>query len=88
MCAQEMFKELGYECNIEHYTMLDSNGPRDSVMIIYENKGSITYRITFDEVNEDIEILPEVYGRPHDWVLLNLNLLKAINKQCEELGWT
>ena len=34
-----------------------------------------------------IEINPTVNGRPHYFVRLDKKLLKAINKQIEELEW-
>lgn len=76
MKAKEMFEELGYECEI--------------------GLKYIDYAKHFKEIKQhgyilfDLEektILPSMeYGSTHA-LEIDMTLLKAINKQVEELGW-
>ena len=76
MTAEEMFKKLGY---INIY--------RDEAYIKYEDKKSFTsVLITFYPIRQTfkIELLDENGVYIYD---ISIELLRAINKQVEELGW-
>lgn len=73
MNAKEMFKELGYKRNVEN----------EKIIYLIETKGSFYYQeIIFNLVKKIIVIDGNFLE-----VAIENNLLKAINKQCEELGW-
>ena len=81
MSAKEMFEKLGYECERD-----------DNNWLIYNKKAVVDYKITFvkrgDYNNQEcVEIKPTINGQPHYFVRLDIDLLQAINKQVEELGW-
>ena len=78
MKAKEMFEKLGYE-------------------LVFENKEVLRYRkkhldvefwkvyelVTGEKIKKFIKV-STVYDKPY---LISLDLLQAINKQIEELGW-
>ena len=71
--ASEMFERLGYTKNVE------------SKKLIYTKnlKGMFRYiEITFDLTEKEIELYDD-----HEAYTVNNALLKAIDKQVEELGW-
>lgn len=73
MTAREMFEKLEYTRN------LDSN------KLIYTKALKGTYHcfeITFDLTEKEVELYDD-----HESYTINSALLKAINKQAEELGW-
>lgn len=73
MTASEMFERLGYKRNVE------------SKKLIYTKnlKGMFRYiEITFDLTEKEIELYDD-----HEAYTVNNALLKAIDKQAEELGW-
>ena len=74
MNAREMFEELGYERSA------------DIDVIAYSKKLDDTFfhrfEIMFDLLEKDI-VLDDGY----EAYIINYALLKAINKQCKELGW-
>lgn len=73
MTAREMFEELGYQRNVEN----------EKIIYIIETKGSFYYQeIIFNLVKKIIVIDGNFLE-----VAIENNLLKAINKQAEELGW-
>lgn len=73
MTAREMFEELGYQRNVEN----------EKIIYIIETKGSFYYQeIIFNLVKKIIVIDGNFLE-----VAIENNLLKAINKQVEELGW-
>lgn len=73
MTAQEMFEKLGYQRNVEN----------EKIIYLIETKGSFYYQeIIFNLVQKVIVIDGNFLE-----VAIENNLLKAINKQCEELGW-
>ena len=77
MTAREMFEKLGYE-----YT-------EDNYFIFYQENTNkpVQYKIHFCKLEECVELMPQIDGRLHYFTRLNKKLLKAINKQVEELGW-
>ena len=75
MSAKELFEELGYEQEIlENYFNRFIRYKKDAKRIVFRN---------------DKKIIPyEDYGdMGEDGTLLDMNELKAINKQISELGW-
>ena len=73
MTASEMFERLGYKRNVE------------SKKLIYTKnlKGMFRYiEITFDLTEKEIELYDD-----SEAYTVNNALLKAIDKQVEELGW-
>lgn len=73
MTASEMFERLGYKRNVE------------SKKLIYTKnlKGMFRYiEITFDLTEKEIELYDD-----NEAYTVNNALLKAIDKQVEELGW-
>lgn len=73
MTAQEIFEKLGYQRNVEN----------EKIIYLIETKGSFYYQeIIFNLVQKVIVIDGNFLE-----VAIENNLLKAINKQCEELGW-
>ena len=73
MTAKEMFEKLEYKRN------LDSNE------LIYTKALKGTYHcfeITFDLTEKEVELYDD-----HEAYTINRDLLKAIFKQVEELGW-
>lgn len=73
MTARDMFKKLWYQRDVEN----------EKIIYIIETKGSFYYQeIIFNLVKKIIVIDGNFLE-----VAIENNLLKAINKQCEELGW-
>lgn len=79
MSAREMFEELGYELVYENYEVLRyrKDGKLDvEFWKVYETE-------TGKKLKKYIHI-SDVYSRSY---FASINLLQAINKQVEELGW-
>ena len=73
MTAREMFEELGYQRSEEN----------EKIIYLIETKGSFYYQeIIFNLVQKVIVIDGNFLE-----VAIESDLLKAINKQAEELGW-
>lgn len=73
MTASEIFEKLGYIINL------------DSKKLIYTKALKGTYHcfeITFDLIEKEVELYDD-----HEAYTINNDLLKAIDKQAEELGW-
>ena len=75
MTAKEMFEELGYKRSEDDY------------FIVYTNDKTVQYTFHFSKEYKCIEIIPTLSGNIHYFTRLSRKLLKAINKQVEELGW-
>ena len=71
-----MFEELGYELT-----------GKDEEFITYTKKAIVHYDIVFCINEKCFEIVPFIKELPHSFSRIDLKLLQAINKQCEELGW-
>ena len=74
MTAREMFKKLGYRIST------------DIDMIKYRKKLDDTFywiEVIFDLLEKEIVLDDNGY----EAYIITCALLKAINKQCEELGW-
>lgn len=81
MIAKEMFEKLGYD--------LDEENDKE---ILYKMKWEIssTYYVSFDLKNKNIEcyyFASDSPFTPAESFAVDLDLLQAINKQVEELGW-
>lgn len=73
MTAREMFEELGYKRSA------------DIDVIAYRKKidGTFHYfEVTFDLLEKEITL-----DDGYEAYIITYSLLKAINKQCKELGW-
>lgn len=71
MKAREMFEELGFECDSYEFTIRYYKEFRD-----YDDESytlDIVFRLIEQKLFSDFDI--------------DMKLLKAINKQIEELGW-
>ena len=75
--AKEMFEELGYKAiNTQH-----------SIEYI-KWKGQKEQSIYFDSATKTLGIyIYDTYDDVYDILTVDMPTLKAINKQCEELGW-
>lgn len=77
MNAREMFEELGYKRRADIDAMLP--------FIAYRKKidGTFHYfEVTFDLLEKEITL-----DDGYEAYVITYSLLKAINKQCKELGW-
>lgn len=73
MSAKEMFGELGYQRNVEN----------EKIIYLIETKGSFYYQEIIFNLLQKVIVID---GNFLDVAIEN-NLLKAINKQVEELHW-
>lgn len=72
MNAKEMFEELGYsKSEFRKHIKYENNGN----VVIFDNDSKMVRAI-------DLFLQEQPQPKP-----IYMNLLKAINKQCEELGW-
>lgn len=73
MTASEMFEELGYKRNVE----------REKIIYLFKYEfGYYYYQVTFDLSEKIIDI-----DNNFETNAIEDDLLKAIDKQAEELGW-
>ena len=82
MSAKEMFEKLGYtysECWLQSDLGFDSELDE----IYYQKEGKYTPQIKFSLGHKTISVYRENFKSS----AFNMKLLKAINKQVEELGW-
>jgi hypothetical protein len=81
MTAKEMFKELDYHQieDSEDYKIVYKRGVRPRP---HQNNSALPKKITFWKTLKSFDF---EYGRQGSY--LYLELLQAINKQAEELGW-
>jgi len=96
MIAREMFAELGYEF-YDHHCLVIPQSP--GVMIPQDAPYIEYYQVDIDDNVEIIKFYPQgkfitvdasfrTAGGQHKMTApLNMAELKAIMKQCEELGW-
>ena len=73
MTAIEMFKELGYQRNEEN----------EKIIYLIETKGSFYYQEIIFNLAQKVIVIDGNFLE----VAIESDLLKAINKQAEELGW-
>lgn len=73
MSAKEMFEELGYQRNVES----------EKIIYLIETKGSFYYQEIIFNLLQKVIVIDGNFLE----VAIETNLLKAINKQAEELGW-
>ena len=83
MTAKEMFEKLGYECDV------GCDGILYSQYIDIPNGDVANCQIDFDKVNKTVEkkVVQAGFGTKRYRTIINIEELKAINKQIEELGW-
>lgn len=70
--ADELFKELGYQIDRDEYR---------TVVYKTNRAGSMIYLCVFYNTNDESFRL-KIYEQ-----YMNIKLLQAINKKCQELGW-
>lgn len=75
MTAEETFKELGYVRKEDDY------------FISYVKKSIVTYTFYFSKEYKTVEVVPTFLEGIHYFTRIDAKLLRAINKQVEELGW-
>lgn len=83
--AEELFKGLGYK-KIAYPTEPDK---MTSFQLVYENRERTPYRIEFRK-NKDSKVMYIYPKKLSDSIYderMSLKVLRAINKQIEELGW-
>ena len=73
MSDKEMFEELGYQRNVES----------EKIIYLIETKGSFYYQEIIFNLLQKVIVIDGNFLE----VAIETNLLKAINKQAEELGW-
>ena len=76
LTAREMFEKLGYELT-----------GQDECFITYSKRALVDYDIVFCILEKCVEVVPSIKELPHTFSRIEMSLLKAINKQIEELGW-
>lgn len=77
MTAKEMFERLEYHQEEDNYY----------IRFKEINDKNVKYEIVFCKENETIELMPKINGKDHYFTRVDMDLLQAINKQVEELGW-
>ncbi len=80
--SKEMFEKLGYKDISYNYPHKD--------YIAYQNSKTVIYTIIFVKEYNCIELMPTLNideRKPVHFTRLDMELLQAINKQVEELGW-
>lgn len=80
MEAKEMFEELGYEQKIEYY-----RGKEKEIKYVVEEKYHSQF--VFDMNNKMFNAYFETSEGEEMPAWIEMKMLKAINKQIEELGW-
>lgn len=88
MTAKEMFEELGYE-------LINTTNPAYAHLIMYKrNTPQHVQRISFDNKSKkfacaclDDTYVKKGFRMKNTPMHCDINHLKAINKQIEELGW-
>lgn len=83
MTAKEMFKDLGYECDVS------CDGILYAKYIDSDKCGVEQHSISFGREDKTIEKYVGDAGFSHKYyrAYITLKELQAINKQVEELGW-
>ena len=76
--ARELFEELGYRYSENDYFI---------IYIGNEDIKPVEYKIAFSKEYNSLELMPTINGKEHYFTRIDKKLLKAINKQIEELGW-
>ena len=73
MTAREMFEELDYQRNEEN----------EKIIYLIETKGPFYYQEIIFNLLQKVIVIDGNFLE----VAIEIDLLKAINKQAEELGW-
>ena len=83
MTAQEMFEELGFKKYLNKY---DKEYKKEyGYEVFFRYKNDMT-EIAFDCLDMDYAVYGTIMGRGIT-VGITMELHKAINQQCKELGW-
>ena len=95
MTAREMFEQLGYDYYDNHYLNVPQSQdvliPQDAPYLEYTNKAKEGEEIIrfypYGELVTASAFIHSDDGRYMVYAPLNMRELKAVIKQCEELGW-
>lgn len=79
MTAREMFEKLGYEYDYLKYEC------SEDLITYHKDNLHIQFNLTGKQVVVQNDSSYQFYG--HAVFFINADVLKAINKQVEELGW-
>jgi hypothetical protein len=83
MTAKEMFEKLGYE-----YKLYDNEDKFNNGIQYYKkDKDDFETYVEFYFYHKRIWLLKKYKNKIAEGFVSNINLLQAINKQIEELGW-
>lgn len=90
MTAQEMFESMGFKKEKFDYFGLDRFIYKKP--IVYEEEYLYTFVVLFDKEQKVTAVYHDEYSENYDLCYdeppaVDMELLKAINKQCKELGW-
>lgn len=89
MTAQEMFESMGFKKEKFDYFGLDRLVYKKS--IVDEGDYLCTFVVLFDKEEKITSVYCDEYSEDYDDYdapsAIDMELLKAINKQCKELGW-
>ena len=84
MTAQEMFESMGFKKEKFDYFGLDR--------FIYKKPIVYTFVVLFDKEEKITSVYCDDYSEDYEYgydapPAIDMELLKAINQQCKELGW-
>lgn len=90
MTAQEMFESMGFKKDKFDYFGLDRFIYKKP--IVYEEEYLYTFVVLFDKEQKITTVYHDEYSENYDLCYdeppaVDMELLKAINQQCKELGW-
>lgn len=78
MSADEMFKELGFELKINN---INEDIPEDFILLKYKNNDDIEINF-YNDIEKSFSIV-----RKREYYYATKEILQAIYKKYEELGW-
>ena len=89
MTAKEMFESMGFKKEKFDYFGLDRFVYKKQ--IVYEEEYLYTFVVLFDKEEKITTVYCNEYTEDYDDYdappTIDMELLKAINQQCRELGW-
>lgn len=91
MTAEEMFKSMGFKKEKFDYFGLDRFVYKKPIIDEYKEH-LFTFVVLFDKENKLTSVYCDEYYEDYDHhydekPAVDMELLKAINQQCKELGW-